>query len=135
MHFAGKDAADALLLIVVKPVDTADKTATATGVSPERLHSLLLKLRGQLGKRFHTSQLVGQSAAIAKVREQVRIAAEARARVLIVGPPGSGREHVARTIHFGQNSASIGPLVPIACSLVDAEQMQASLASLLQAAI
>jgi len=49
---------------------------------------------------------------------------EARARVLVVGPRGSGREHVARTIHYGQGAASIGPLVPIACPLVDAEQMQ-----------
>src|SRR4029078_6994564 len=52
--------------------------------------------------------------------------------MLILGPPGSGREHVARTIHYGQNSASIGPLIPIACPLVDAEQMQAQLAAILR---
>lgn len=132
VRLAGKEATEALLLVVVEPIDSKDKPDTSPAIAPERLHSLLLKLRGELGRRFHSSQLVGQSAAIAKVREQVRIAAEARARVLIVGPPGSGREHVARTIHYGQNSTSIGPLVPIACSLVDAEQMQASLASLLR---
>ncbi|MBW8884216.1 MAG: sigma 54-interacting transcriptional regulator, partial [Planctomycetia bacterium] len=64
--------------------------------------------------------------------KQVALAAEARARVLIVGPPGSGREHVARTIHYAQNSASIGPLIPISCPLVDAEQMQAALANVIR---
>jgi DNA-binding NtrC family response regulator len=52
--------------------------------------------------------------------------------VLVTGPRGSGREHVARTIHYAQGSASIGAIVPIACPLVNAEQMQASLASLLR---
>jgi transcriptional regulator with PAS, ATPase and Fis domain len=132
LHLSGNDSSTAILIVFVPPTDWADTSQIAPAIAPERLHSLLMKLRSQLGKRFHVSQLVGQSAAIGKVREQVRIAAEARARVLIVGPLGSGREHVARTIHYGQNSASIGPLVPIACSLVDAEQMQANLATLLR---
>jgi len=96
------------------------------------LHALLLKLRSDFGSRFHTSRIIGESEAIGRVLEQVRVAAEARARVLIVGPVGSGREHVARTIHYAQNSPSIGPLVPIDCSLVDAELMQSSLTSLLR---
>jgi len=132
LQVAGKNPEDALLVVVVQPAGATEYAPTECAIAPERLHSLLLKLRSQLGKRFHVGQLIGQSEAMARVREQVRVAAEARARVLIVGPPGSGREHVARTIHFAQNSASIGPLVPIACSLVDAEQMQASLTSLLR---
>ena len=79
-----------------------------------------------MGRRFHISQLIGESDAIRRVREQVRVAATARSRVLIIGPPGSGREHVARTIHYSQTPAAIGPLMPIDCPLVDAERMQGS---------
>src|SRR5262249_40414707 len=112
--------------------DTAEPDFTNNKLDAERLHGLLAKFRSDQGRRFHLSQLVGESDAIARVRQQVRIAAESRARVLIVGPRGSGREHVAQTIHYGQNSNSIGPLVPISCPLVDAETMQASLTSLLR---
>jgi transcriptional regulator with PAS, ATPase and Fis domain len=132
MHIPGKDSDLGCLLVVVQPVTVADQQATEGSITPERLHALLLNVRNQLGKRFHVSQLVGVSDTMQRVRQQVRVAAEARARVLIIGPPGSGREHVARTIHYGQKSDSIGPLVPIDCALVDAEQMQASLASLLR---
>jgi transcriptional regulator with PAS, ATPase and Fis domain len=132
IHIPEKESDLSCLLVVVQPTTVSDQQPTEGAITLERLHALLLKLRSQLGKRFSISQLIGASDAIQRVREQVSVAAEAHARVLIVGPPGSGREHVARTIHYGQQSNSIGPLVPIDCPLVDAEQMQASLASLLR---
>jgi transcriptional regulator with PAS, ATPase and Fis domain len=132
LQVAGDKPEDGLLVVLVQPAGAAEFQPADSAIGAERLHSLLLKLRGQFGQRFHVGQLIGQSDAMARVREQVRIAAEAKTRVLVMGPPGSGREHVARTIHYAQKSASIGPLVPIACGLVDAEQMQASLTSLLR---
>jgi transcriptional regulator with AAA-type ATPase domain len=100
--------------------------------SPARLHSLLLKLRSDLGQRYHISQLIGESEAMSRVRQQVRLAAEAGVRVLVVGPKGSGREHVARTIHFAHGASSIGPLVPIDCATASGEHMQAALTTLLR---
>jgi transcriptional regulator with PAS, ATPase and Fis domain len=131
VQIAGITAGDGLLLVIVGPLKS-EKVGEAGSLSHERLHSLLVKLRSQLGQRFAISQLIGESEPLTRVRQQVGIAAEARARVLVVGPPGSGREHVARTIHYGQSSGSIGTLVPIACPLVDAEQMQAQLAAVLR---
>jgi transcriptional regulator with PAS, ATPase and Fis domain len=132
LRIAGPAADKDLLLVVIPQAGTAGPNDSDDKLAPARLHALLVKLRSDQGQRFHQSQLIGESDAIVRVRQQVRIAAQSRARVLIVGPRGSGREHVAQTIHYGQNSTSIGPLVPIACPLVDAEQMQASLASLLR---
>jgi DNA-binding NtrC family response regulator len=128
----GPNADDALLLIIVHSKEEYDSPAADPLLSPDRLHALLLKLRSDLGQRFHISQIIGDSAAIRRVRQQIRVAAEANARVLILGPPGSGREHIARTIHYAHSSTSIGPLIPIACPLVDAEQMQASLATVIR---
>jgi transcriptional regulator of acetoin/glycerol metabolism len=132
VHVAGAGPDEQLLIVLVRPAEANGEPPAEAGLAAERLHALLVELRSQLGRQFHLSQLIGISDAIERVRRQVRVAAEARARVLVVGPRGSGREHVARTIHYGQGAASIGPLVPIACPLVDAEQMQASLASLLR---
>ncbi len=133
VRLSGKPGSDeALLLIVVQPAGCTAARATEPAVSGARLHALLAQLRGQQGKRFHVSQLIGESDAIRQVREQVRIAADSGARVLIVGPPGSGRDHVARTIHYAQTGKSPGPLAAIDCKLVDAEQLQRALAGILR---
>lgn len=128
------EAGEALLLVIVEPVpaEADDAKPLPAAITPSELHAQLQRLRGELGRRYAIGQLVGTSDAIRSVREQVRIAAAAQTRVLIVGPAGSGREHVARTIHYAQRSTSIGPLTPIACSLVDAEAMQSTLTSLLR---
>jgi DNA-binding NtrC family response regulator len=129
---AGDQSDESMLLIIVLPSSGADESPTADKLSAERLHGQILRLRSQLGQRFHISQFVGKSNALQRVREQVRLASQVSARALVVGPRGSGREHVARTIHHGQNAGSIGPLVPIACPLVDAEQLQQALTALLR---
>jgi transcriptional regulator with AAA-type ATPase domain len=122
-----------LLVVVGQPVaSNSTKQKDAAELPPERLHSLLLQLRGQAGKRYHLGQLIGQSAAMRRVREQVRVASASGARTLIAGPAGSGREHVARTIHVARGINVVGPLVPIACPIIDAEELQGTLTSLLR---
>jgi transcriptional regulator of acetoin/glycerol metabolism len=121
-----------LLVCLLAPASAAPPFASNGQISPEQLHAVLQRLRGEMGQRFHISQLIGESDEIRRVREQVRLAAAARSRVLIVGPPGSGREHVARTIHYSQPAAALGAMMPIDCQVVDAERMQSMLTSLLR---
>lgn len=132
LHLPSSDPKQALLLAVLSPADQPAQPPSASGISGNQLHALLLKLRGQLGQRFSLTQLIGESDPIVQVREQIRLAADSGARTLLIGPPGSGREHLARTIHYSQPVESIGPLVLIDCRLVDAEQLQAQLTSLLR---
>jgi DNA-binding NtrC family response regulator len=134
VRLPGSEPDEGLLLVIVQPA-AAELTSIETPghpLQPERLHAALIKLRSQLGQRFAIFQLLGTSEAMERVRQQVLIAALAQTRVLVVVPRGSGREQIARTIHLAKSSAAIGPLAPIDCSLVDAEQMQASLAALLR---
>ncbi|HUE71293.1 MAG TPA: sigma 54-interacting transcriptional regulator [Pirellulaceae bacterium] len=118
-----------LCVFVGPPADAVASQPTAS-----TLHQQLLALRNQFGRRYHIGQLVGTSPQIRRVRQQVRLASQSRASVLVVGPPGSGREHVARTIHFGTQASgsAIGPLVPLDCSLLDAELMQSAITSFLR---
>src|SRR5262245_12105599 len=131
LSLPGQNANDTFLLVIVQANAESDPQL-ADPLSPDRLHSLLLKLRSDQGQLFHISQIIGDSAAIRRVRRQVRVAAEANARVLILGPPGSGREHIARTIHYAHSSTSLAPPAPIACPLVDAGQTQAALAAVIR---
>jgi DNA-binding NtrC family response regulator len=129
---AGEDAPEGLCVFVGPPAETAPAAVAAS--SPAELHRQLLALRGQLGRRYHIGQLVGSSPPMRRVRQQVRLAAQSRASVLVVGAEGSGREHVARTIHYGPQAsgAAVGPLVPVDCALMDAELMQSAVTSLLK---
>lgn len=59
--------------------------------------------------------MVGVSAAIRGVEEEIQHAARSEAKVLITGESGVGKEIVARLIHEG-SSRSRGPLITINCA-------------------
>ena len=88
--------------------------------------------RHRVAARHQLQQLLGDSPAMRRVREQTRIAAAHRTRVLITGPAGSGREHVARTIHYGGGPESAGPLAPLSCSSLDAELLHSTITAFLR---
>lgn len=112
------------------PADVAATSDAATGdadMRSEDLHERIRLIRTSLRRRFQVDRLLGDSVALRRVREQVRVAIEARARVLVVGPPGSGREHVARTIHAGWCQVAERTLLPLACPLLDADLLKSAL--------
>lgn len=122
-----------LLVLVGAPVERQEPLDSAEA-SPADLHQQLQELRGELGRRYHLGQLIGQSPPLRRVREQVRLASQAGSRVLVLGPEGSGRELVARIIHYGPRGGgpAVGPLVPMDAALMDAELMQSTLTSFLK---
>jgi two-component system response regulator HydG len=122
------------LLIIVGAAAELEKQHDATEASPADLHQQLQLLRGELGRRYHIGHLIGQSPPMRRVREQVRAASQIGGRVLVVGPEGSGRELVARIIHYGPRGggAGFGPLVPVDGALMDAELMQSTLTAFLK---
>lgn len=132
------DGPNAVLVIVGEPVGTAapaeyDADAPqANGIddlSAARLHARLRHYRGQLAVRYHVARLHGESIAMRQARRQTVLAAASAANVLVTGPPGSGREHVARAIHYGDGAAA-GSFVPLACPLLDADLLRATLRAL-----
>ena len=91
-----------------------------------QLHAQLQGLRDRLAQAYDLERLVGTSAAVERVRGQVELAATNAVRVVILGPPGSGRERVARTIHAKQMAEGWPYLVPLACPLLDAELLEST---------
>ncbi len=107
----------------------------------DQVHSETLELHGQLWQLQRQAllsgeleSLVGCSAAIQRMRELVGVAAQGCLRVVVHGPSGSGREHVARYLHRGGRGTAYGPLVRLACPLMDAELLQSTVASFLREA-
>jgi two-component system nitrogen regulation response regulator NtrX len=70
--------------------------------------------------------MVGESYAMAKLREQVAMAAPTNGRVLILGENGTGKELVARTIH-SMSRRRTGPFVEVNCAAIPEELIESEL--------
>lgn len=80
-------------------------------------------LRKKIGKR---NQMIGESAAISRVRAIIDKVAPTEARVLITGSNGTGKEVVAHLIH--ENSQrSTGPMVEVNCAAIPSELIESEL--------
>jgi transcriptional regulator with PAS, ATPase and Fis domain len=99
--------------------------------SDDTLHEAVRQFRQAQAARYRVDRLIGRSAAIARAREQVAVAVDSSASVLIVGPVGSGKDHVAQTIHY-RGGEPFGALMPLACSTLGADLLMSTLAAAVQ---
>ncbi|MGO9115141.1 MAG: helix-turn-helix domain-containing protein [Thermoguttaceae bacterium] len=120
------------IIALVDPQDRAEKTLEV--VAPQsnesqELHEQLQRFRQQTGLRYRIERVVGASPAMRRARAQAEVAAATRASVVLPGPPGSGRRHLAEVIHYAGPAECCGALVPLECGLLDVELIQATLRS------
>jgi DNA-binding NtrC family response regulator len=106
---------------------------------PPDLNRLLITVRNALDKSTLVTEtkvlrkkisrsfdIVGESAAIRRVKDAIEKVAPTEARVLITGPNGSGKELVARWLHEKSNRAA-GPLVEVNCAAIPGELIESEL--------
>ena len=72
------------------------------------------------------SQMIGESAAINRVRAIIEKVAPTEARVLITGPNGTGKEVVAHLIHQ-QSQRANAPMVEVNCAAIPSELIESEL--------
>ena len=89
----------------------------------ERLRRENRELRRRTGAEIN---VIGRSTAICDVRQIIDRVAPTHSRVLIVGPAGSGKEVIARTIHQKSGRAD-GPFVVLNAATMAPEHMEAEL--------
>ena len=80
----------------------------------QQLEAENLNLKQTIERRF---VMVGESPAIRRLREMIKTAGASNSRVLISGENGTGKELVARAIHF-HSSRSVQPFVEINCAAI-----------------
>ncbi len=71
-------------------------------------------------------ELIGASSAIIAVLRDIERVAPANSRVLLSGPPGSGKEVAARMLH-DRSSRSMGPFIVVNCATMEPERMEEEL--------
>jgi DNA-binding NtrC family response regulator len=121
------------IIALVDPQDRAEKTPeTAASDSSESqdLHEQLQRFQQETALRWRMERVVGVTPAMRRARAQAEVAAATRASAVLLGPPGSGRRHLAEVIHYGGPAESRGVLVPLECGLLDAESIQSTLRTL-----
>ena len=120
-------------------VEATKKGAFDFIVKPPDLNRLLLAVRNALEKSnlvqetkvlkkkvARKFEIVGESAAIKRVLEDVEKVAETEARVLIIGPNGSGKELICRQLHEKSHRNQI-PLVEVNCAAIPSELIESEL--------
>jgi len=94
-----------------------------------RLRDLKLenvRLRDEVAGRYGLNAIVGASVQMEKVREMVRLAATSEATVMVLGETGTGKELVARAIHFlGRRAAQ--PFVAVNCGAIPENLVESEL--------
>ena len=132
------------VLGIIALVDAAEQPPTAADgyrttdiaeAGPIALHEHVSRFRQEAAARYRADRLIGNGPAMRLARRQVELAVGSRCSVLLVGPPGSGRQHLAAAIHYGSNAALSGasppgPLIPLDCSLLGADLLDSTIAAL-----
>lgn len=118
------------VLVLLAAADMAPHELAAE-ISPEptgdELHRTIRRFRRSQAAHHGMASLVGESPAMQKVRDQVAAAVASGANVLIVGPPGSGRAHVARAIHYRGDAETDVAFVPVDCGLLTDDLLRRTL--------
>ena len=112
---------------LTKPCKLAEIQAVLERVRKKReLTSRLKALERRVRRAEGTSQLVGGSSGLERVRRLVARVAASDANVLIRGETGTGKELVARAIHEGSPRAA-GPLVAVNCGALPEHLVESEL--------
>jgi two-component system nitrogen regulation response regulator NtrX len=109
---------------VEKPL-SLEKTVLVIGnaVRQRMLEAENRALRETVDRRL---TMVGESYAMAQLREQIAMAAPTNGRVLIFGENGTGKELVARSIH-AMSRRRLAPFVELNCAAIPEELIESEL--------
>ncbi len=109
---------------IQKPLDLNRILITVKNASDRT--KLVTQTRILKKKAYGGDRMVGESAAITRVREIIEKVAPTPARVLITGGNGSGKELVARSLHALSDRAS-QPYVEVNCAAIPSELIESEL--------
>lgn len=110
-----------LILAIAEPFD--QPLEKSSNQELQDLHLQLALLHRELSAHYSLDQLVGSSAAAERMRRQARVAIECQSDLLIVGPAGTGKAHLANII-FHERTQPDDQLVTLQGGLVDREMLQ-----------
>ncbi|MFO1501653.1 MAG: sigma-54 dependent transcriptional regulator [Verrucomicrobiota bacterium] len=83
-------------------------------------------LRKQLGAQSHFTGIIGSTPKIREILSLIERVADSDSPILIQGPAGSGKELIARSVHF-HSRRRLAPFVSVSCRLLPENLLEAEL--------
>src|SRR5215475_12730549 len=113
---------------VGKPISLGELQVTIrNGIEAGRLRREVRQLRREQEQRFGFDQIIGQSPAMAEmIRLARKVAASEASSVLLLGESGTGKDLVAKAIHFGSSRAD-QPFIAINCAAIPGTLIESEL--------
>jgi DNA-binding NtrC family response regulator len=112
---------------VVKPVMHEEiKQIVKNALKQGALQDENVLLRGQIERDYDFTRVIGESQAMKKIMSEVKRVADERDNVLLLGELGTGKELIARAIHYSGNRAS-SPFIPVNLSAIPEDLVESRL--------
>jgi DNA-binding NtrC family response regulator len=125
---------------LAEAVDAMKRGATDFLEKPFELHRVLASVRNGLQRRAlerkvealsarerqFSDEMLGESAAMKRLREEIGKVAPSTGRVLLLGESGTGKELIAAEIHR-QSKRAAGPFVKVNCAAIPSELIESEL--------
>jgi two-component system, NtrC family, response regulator AtoC len=93
------------------------------GIKEQHLKSENRMLRGELQEKYGFSNLVGHSTAMNRIYQLINLVSKKTSTVLIEGETGTGKELIARAIHYNSPRKD-QPLVSVNCGAIPANLLE-----------
>ncbi|HSP87834.1 MAG TPA: sigma-54 dependent transcriptional regulator [Ignavibacteriaceae bacterium] len=93
------------------------------------IKSILLEnriLRGEIQRNFDFEKIIGKSSAMKSIYQTIKTVAETDSTVLITGKSGTGKELVARALHFHSRRKN-KPFIAVNCGAITENLMESEL--------
>ncbi|MBZ0156923.1 MAG: sigma-54 dependent transcriptional regulator [Alphaproteobacteria bacterium] len=112
---------------VVKPIIHEEiRQIVHNALNQKALQRENVLLKRQIEKQYDFSRIIGESPAMQRIIREVKKIADARSTLLILGETGTGKELIARAIHFNSGRAN-KPFIPINCSAIPEPLLESEL--------
>jgi len=112
---------------IMKPVMHEEiKQVVRNAIRQRRLQIENLLLKRELGKSYDFSSVIGKSAELNNLLDEVKKIADTKSNVLLLGETGTGKELFARVIHNNSSRKNM-PFIPINCSVIPENLLESEL--------
>jgi DNA-binding NtrC family response regulator len=113
---------------VAKPINLEELRVTIrNGIEAHKLRQEVKQVRRERARQFSFDQIIGESPAVRRMLALARKVAESEvSSVLLQGDSGTGKDLVAKAVHYGSRRAE-GPFVAINCAAIPATLIESEL--------